>query len=74
MHTFHNKNNCIYFVPETPTYVLCCFSAGNEGFIVVAGIDDIITENGHDALHLPPYHPNFNPNELVWGGIKNRVA
>jgi transposase len=36
--------------------------------------DDIIKENGRDALHLPPYHSDLNPMELVWEDIKNRVA
>jgi transposase len=37
-------------------------------------VDDIIKENGHDALHLHPYRPDLNPIELVWGDIRNRVA
>jgi hypothetical protein len=38
------------------------------------GINDIIKENGHDALHLFPYHPDLNPVDLVWEDIINRVA
>jgi hypothetical protein len=37
-------------------------------------VDNIITENGHDALHLSLYHPILNPITLVWGDIKNSVA
>jgi hypothetical protein len=74
MHTFHFKNNCIYFVPETPAYMLSFASQPEMKAFIVAGTDDIIKENGHDALHLPQYHPDFSPIELVWGDIKNRVA
>jgi transposase len=37
-------------------------------------VDDIFKENGHDALHLPLYHPDLNPIRLVWRDIKNRAA
>ncbi|CAG9120289.1 unnamed protein product [Plutella xylostella] len=29
-------------------------------------IDEILKENGHIVLRLPPYHPELNPIELVW--------
>ncbi|CAG9122699.1 unnamed protein product [Plutella xylostella] len=32
-------------------------------------IDEILKENGHIVLRLPPYHPDLNPIELVWGFI-----
>jgi hypothetical protein len=35
-------------------------------------VDDI--EIGHDALHLPLYHPSLNPNKLVWRDIKNKSS
>jgi hypothetical protein len=37
-------------------------------------VDNIIKENRHDALHLPPYHPDLNRIRLVWGDINIRVA
>jgi hypothetical protein len=36
-------------------------------------VDNIIKKYGRDALHIPPYHPDLNPTELVSGDI-NRVA
>jgi hypothetical protein len=42
----------------------------NKNYLVV----DIIKENGHDLLHLPPYHLNLSPFELVWRDIKHRAA
>jgi hypothetical protein len=71
MRTFHNKTSCIYFISETPTYVLSFASQPEiEGFTVVAEINDTIKENGHSALHLLPYHPSLNHIKLVWGDIK----
>ena len=36
-------------------------------------VDDIVKEHGHFPIHLPPYHPELNPIELVWGDIKRQV-
>lgn len=33
-------------------------------------IDNLIINAGHNILRLPPYHPDLNPIELVWGDIK----
>ncbi len=32
-----------------------------------------VEEAGHRLLFLPPYSPDFNPIELVWGWLKNCV-
>ncbi|GBP12644.1 hypothetical protein EVAR_10296_1 [Eumeta japonica] len=37
-------------------------------------IDEIIKAKGHTVLRLPPYHPDLNPIELVWGDIKGELA
>jgi transposase len=37
-------------------------------------IDALLAEHGHCALHLPPYHPDLNPIELIWASIKEYVA
>jgi transposase len=37
-------------------------------------IDTILRSAGHTVLRLPPYHPDLNLIELVWGDIKGRVA
>jgi transposase len=36
-------------------------------------IDDIIRQHGHEILRLPPYHPDFNPIELIWSQLKSIV-
>ena len=33
-------------------------------------IDQLIRENGHEVLRLPPYHPDFNGIELIWSQLK----
>ena len=37
-------------------------------------IDELIMEHGHLPLRLPPYHPDLNPIELLWGEIKGELA
>ncbi|GBP80294.1 hypothetical protein EVAR_37971_1 [Eumeta japonica] len=37
-------------------------------------IDAIAKENDIDILRLPPYHPDLNPIEKIWGVLKNYVA
>lgn len=37
-------------------------------------IDSLLAEHGHNALRLPPYHPDLNPIEMIWSLIKNHVA
>jgi transposase len=33
-------------------------------------IDELLQENGHEVLRLPPYHCQYNPIEMVWGICK----
>lgn len=37
-------------------------------------VDEIIRAKSHIPLRLPPYHPDLNPIELVWGDIKGEIA
>lgn len=37
-------------------------------------IDEIFANAHHTVLRLPPYHPELNPIEKIWGIVKNRVA
>jgi len=34
-------------------------------------VDELIRENGHIPLRLPPYHCDLNPIELIWGQAKH---
>lgn len=36
-------------------------------------IDEILKAAGHEVLRLPPYHPDLNPIELVWGDITTQA-
>jgi transposase len=33
-------------------------------------IDKILGEHGHEVVRLPPYSPEFNPIEKIWGLLK----
>ena len=35
---------------------------------------EIAGEYGHEVLYTPPYHPELQPIEIVWGVIKNSLA
>jgi transposase len=37
-------------------------------------IDKLLSENNHDVLRLPPYHPDLNPIEMAWAAIKGHVS
>lgn len=41
---------------------------------IVFRADVFIEEAGHSILRLPPYHPDLNPIELIWGIVKRRIA
>lgn len=36
--------------------------------------DEILRENGHEVLRLPPYHCDLNPIELIWSQAKRKIA
>lgn len=37
-------------------------------------LDGIALQMGHSAVRLPPYHCQYNPIELIWAQIKNKVV
>ncbi|XP_046428166.1 uncharacterized protein LOC124183570 [Neodiprion fabricii] len=37
-------------------------------------VDNILAENNHSVLRLPPYHPDLNPIETAWANIKGYVS
>lgn len=51
---------------------------GSNGFVenalLIFKSDEIITKAGHTVLRLPPYHPDLNPIEMIWGAVKNAIA
>ncbi|ETM42322.1 hypothetical protein L914_12001, partial [Phytophthora nicotianae] len=34
----------------------------------------IAREHNHTLLYTPPYHPELQSIELIWGRVKNRIA
>lgn len=37
-------------------------------------IDKTASEYGHKVVHIPPYHCQYNPIELIWAQVKGYVA
>jgi transposase len=37
-------------------------------------LDKIATEQGHEILRTPPYHPELQPIETCWAVVKNQIA
>lgn len=37
-------------------------------------LDQVLREQGHTVLRLPPYHPDLNAIEKIWGDVKQWVA
>ncbi|XP_050063318.1 uncharacterized protein LOC126552652 [Aphis gossypii] len=37
-------------------------------------LDQLTLERGHEVIRLPPYHCQYNANELIWAQVKNEVA
>ena len=35
-------------------------------------LDQILSQHGHLALRLPPYHADLNPIELIWANLKGK--
>lgn len=40
----------------------------------IYAIDELLGENGHTVVRLPPYHCDLNPIELIWAQVKQKVA
>ena len=40
----------------------------------IFAIDRLLANHGHTLLRLPPYHPDLNPMEQMWGIMKTRIA
>ena len=36
-------------------------------------IDRLLIANGHTPVRTPPYHPEYQPMELIWGHLKRSV-
>lgn len=46
----------------------------NKEDFITFKIDDIIRSKGFEILRLPPYHPELNAIENIWGILKNQIA
>lgn len=46
----------------------------NKSTFITYKIDDYIKSKGFEVLRLPPYHPELNAIENIWGVVKNYIA
>ena len=37
-------------------------------------LDELASEEGHEILRTPPYHPELQPIETCWAVVKNQIA
>ncbi|VVC41363.1 Ribonuclease H-like domain [Cinara cedri] len=37
-------------------------------------LDELAYQMGHEVIRLPPYHCQYNPNELIWAQVKGEIA
>lgn len=42
--------------------------------LITYKIDDFIKSKGFDVIRLPPYHPELDAIENIWGIVKNYTA
>ncbi|TKR63609.1 hypothetical protein L596_027419 [Steinernema carpocapsae] len=49
------------------------FVDGREDLFRRRAVDELPRQHGIKLIRLPPYHANFNPIELVWGWVTNKV-
>jgi len=36
-------------------------------------LDELATEQGHEIIRTPPYHPELQPIETCWAVVKNQI-
>jgi transposase len=64
----------VHLICAWNTSICFIWLSARNGGITVAGISDVIKENGHDALHFPPNSINLNPIELICSNIKKQKS
>lgn len=60
-------------IPQKATKEILLRIIKNENFEKEYVIDELCKNSGHSLLRLPPYYCVFNPIELVWAFIKNKL-
>ena len=41
---------------------------------LTSAIDCLLAKHGHTVITLPPYLPDLNPTETIWGFVKTTIA
>lgn len=73
MQTWLNAKN-IHFEPSYKKPELYDLIIKNKENFRKYKVDELLKEHGFAVLRLPPYHPDLNPIENIWGIVKNDVA
>ncbi|XP_047539029.1 uncharacterized protein LOC125072442 [Vanessa atalanta] len=67
-----DENNIEYEEFFSKEELMCVVEKHKPDPIYVA--DDLLQQNGHEVLRLPPYHCDLNPIELIWSSAKRLIA
>ncbi|XP_047541309.1 uncharacterized protein LOC125074125 [Vanessa atalanta] len=67
-----DENNIEYEELFSKEELMCVVEKHKPNPIYVA--DDLLQQNGHEVLRLPPYHCDLNPIELIWSSAKRLIA
>ena len=60
-------------IPQKPTKKILLELIKKQKFSKEYYVDTLMEQHGHEVLRLPPYYCIFNPIELVWATLKQKV-
>lgn len=66
--------NCVYHELKMTKKELLEMVALHRQPKIFAAVKIAEENGGHEILYTPPYHPELQPIELIWGMVKNRIA
>ncbi|RVE47077.1 hypothetical protein evm_008261 [Chilo suppressalis] len=67
--TINNISFDMHLIKPQLLMLVKCYKAEH-----IYEIDELLGENGHTVVRLPPYHCDLNPIELIWGIAKQKIA
>lgn len=68
------KCNSIPYTESMKKIELYTLIKQNKPNFIKYKIDEIFNSRGIEVLRLPPYHPELNPIENIWGILKRNIA
>ncbi|CAH1954533.1 unnamed protein product [Acanthoscelides obtectus] len=61
-------------IPQKSTKAILLDLIKRQKFEKEYVVDNLLQQNGHEVLRLPPYYCIFNPIELVWAALKKNES